>query len=179
MLLKSVLISSLNKAFEQLYEQSCVSNGIPLQSFTWHPLNWMLNEIAKEDSPVLSNETLNHLISECREVEFDNLDGWLWSEVRFTIQDCMDKHSIYNMDWDLIKLIKELCLLVDSREKLGDESPLIMDIVDELEDNFDQGRDYIKFLKQELEAQYPKMKYQWDITEYASIIRRFDEYLAK
>ena len=43
MLLKSVLISSLNKAFEQLYEQSCVyNNGIPLESLTWHPVNWML-----------------------------------------------------------------------------------------------------------------------------------------
>ena len=98
MLLKSVLISALIQTWDQIYERSCESNnGYPLQSFSRYPLNWLLREL-REDSWILDDFRVRWYINECREVEFDDPDGWFWSEARACIQRCWDKHSFSSSD---------------------------------------------------------------------------------
>lgn len=119
MLLKSVLISALIQTWDQIYERSCESNnGYPLQSFSRYPLNWLLREL-REDSWILDDARVRWYINECKEVEFSNPDGWLWSYARAIIEECRLNHSFSSSD-ELWQRNKKECYKCIYKEKKVD-----------------------------------------------------------
>lgn len=132
MLLKSVLISALIQTWDQIYEASCEANhGYSLQSFSRYPLNWLLREL-REDSWILDDARVRWYINECKEVEFSNPDGWLWSEARACIQRCWDKHSFSSSDEMWRKNKKECYSYVYNTEGKSKRKDLYTQLYNEL-----------------------------------------------
>lgn len=102
MLSKFNIRKALNEHFDSLYKESCDhNNGVPLNSFTRYPANWVSNYIDDvSTADFIGDSEIKFILDELREEEFSgSFDGWCWGECRYALMKVWREKSVYRVEF--------------------------------------------------------------------------------